>query len=267
MDFSDHNIPVIVLKGIPLSKQLYKSIYLRPTLDLDILIKENDLPATLDLLIQQGFKTTANREIYIKDFIDRKLGTHLPSLSNGQVIIELHRNLIPEIWGFNLREDLYWDNTDHIRINDYNFKVLNPELLFLYLCIHAIKHCFMLRLLYDISLLIRQYELDWQKINSLGKQNKLSSFIYYILCKIEYYFNTGVASNILSAFKKDASSIKLLMLKKNNLPDLSDTGVTNFKARLLDFIRPSTLLFRIKHRMVNMYVYMKRIQKLLKPIL
>lgn len=243
--FRENEIPLIVLKGIPLSQELYNSPYLRPTSDIDLLIKKRDLEKACSLLTQAGYKTRENKIIDITKIPPKRQGRHLPDLKKENIKLDLHRTLTPENWDFDISENFFWERTYEVKIDFNNFTTLNPELLFIHLCIHAIEHSFMFILLYDISLTTKKYELDWNKIYLLSKRYKLSTFIYYILLQSIKIYDVDLPKNIFLKFKKDSSIIKLFILKKLNFPESVGMGKDRAKFRVLKSICPRSFVFRI----------------------
>jgi hypothetical protein len=158
MLFNQAQVPVMPLKGLLLAELLYGDCTLRPTNDLDLLVRDEDLEQAVRLLLAAGCRRHFSPEQ------ESGLYHYLFSFSSGDgtdVLVELHRDFTsrhlarldvqkvwatasPQIW----EECVVWS----LKIDD----------LFLYLCTHAtrdglgsIKH------LLDIVLLIERFQASW----------------------------------------------------------------------------------------------------------
>jgi len=136
-------VDAVLLKGLFLSKTVYKNVALRPTGDIDLLIRRSDIERADALLRGLGFKL-ASGSFPLSYY--REVHFHVMYLNGSKV------NSIPlEIhWGVQDRFNVPRVNMDEIwarvrpwSIADCDTYALHPEHLIAYLCYHADKHtCF-----------------------------------------------------------------------------------------------------------------------------
>jgi hypothetical protein len=170
--FNENQIPMLVLKGPVLAKDLYGDISLRTCGDLDILVSINDLEKVDVLLQKQGY---IKDEFINKSWNDWRWRNHHIGYIHPQrkVNIEIHWRLNPfPGTGPSFKE--LWLRKRKSSITDFPIYYLGREDLFLFLVSHGARHgWFRLRWLVDINQIVKQ-RLDW---NILFKQLKKYQYL------------------------------------------------------------------------------------------
>ena len=95
--FNKHQIDHVFLKGAAmLITKPYDTLSERMIGDIDILVSENDLTRSQQLLIDQGFKAVSNEFRFIKDVLPENYHKHLKRISHPNYIaaVEIHRRLL-----------------------------------------------------------------------------------------------------------------------------------------------------------------------------
>jgi hypothetical protein len=166
--FGAAGIPVIALKGMHLSTQVYDDPSMRPMIDADLLVRPGDLPAAARIVESFGFRQRNAGAGPVYPGRASEEGHHLGAFRPpAGPPIELHHHLLaPHILRGIDMEGL-WSRARPARIGDAAVLVLAPEDALLHLCIHAaLGHVFAVKLLSlcDIPLAIRRWEacLDWE---------------------------------------------------------------------------------------------------------
>ena len=200
--FNENNIPAILLKGIFLSTNIYKSVALRPMSDIDILIPHNKVYEAWKLLNPQS-------EIMPDD----ETGHHFPGFNYHGINIELHRALFPSNVKYRIPVDIIWQNTEPIE----NIKAftLNPVHLVIYQLLHIYytyrRGGLRLGWFYDIKTVIDYYG---EKIN-FDEVKKISNDwnIYKPIELMLLFYTVLIPENKLAVHieKKDARTIKQMI--------------------------------------------------------
>jgi hypothetical protein len=183
-------IEAIVLKGAALAATVYEDIGLRPMGDLDLLVKREQIEASVNILESMGYFTPHR---HVTDLLDWNLTHHinLQEVESNKVSIELHWNLIsgdadwrtpPIDWFWeqagrivfpveqrSLEESFLRDRISHVLTADpiRSMITFSPTAHLLYLSAHAMLHHggSEARLLwfYDLHLIVSnpEYDLDW----------------------------------------------------------------------------------------------------------
>ncbi len=166
--FSANHISFIVLKGIPLSVELYGDIGMRPSKDIDILIKKEDSLKVLHLIKDSH---SIDCDFYIKY-------AHHFAIKNktNKVCTEIHTRLCDNkhlLAGLDP-----FDNTRIIQILDLSIPVLSYENNLFFLFVHGARHkYFRLMWLADIYNLCSKKEFDLQELLKLSEQYEVTRIV------------------------------------------------------------------------------------------
>lgn len=159
LDFLDrHGIDAISYKGPSLASVAYNNLALRQFTDLDLLVEPHQYEAARKLFLASGYRQAADWG-WESTLIDDKRG----------VRIDLHRTLTPEQFPIHLNFSTLWKGLRATTIAGRQFKVLDPEDMFLVLCIQLSKDAWegnlKLSKVCDIAELLRaKADLDWPVI-------------------------------------------------------------------------------------------------------
>ncbi len=169
--FSRKNIPVLVLKGPALGRIVYENPALRPSSDLDLLVKPNDVIEIRSLLINLGYKLQNKcfetfqysqcEEVYNR-------GKHYRS-------VEIHWALCTNLKGLH-EKDLspFFSRALSVSTETTEFWTLDPVDSLIQVALHALEHHpFDMRINWcmDVSFLIQRIILDYS-VPTLLKRSK-----------------------------------------------------------------------------------------------
>lgn len=179
-EFNRAGIPVLPLKGPVLAELLYGDEALRPTNDIDLLVRSEDGEKAELVLMSAGYREAVPRvqeaDLYHYSFV--KEGT-----KETDVLVELHWDLnkshiarldIREIWGFASR--CFWEERE--------IWTMAPPHLLLYLCLHAAKDGLgSLKQLLDIALTVERFgeTLPWETMADTVKTLQIKTQVYLSL--------------------------------------------------------------------------------------
>jgi len=163
-------IKIILFKGLSLSSQLYGDAFYRPTRDLDLYVDEKDLEGADTIIQSLGYKRF-KPDFELNGTQKQQLKKHLHHFSyykaENRVLIELHWQLFTPKSLFDKEEAGISSNIASEQEELYFFK---PEWLLHYLIVHAaMHHWFKLIWLYDMDVLIRKNDVDWNEFARLEK--------------------------------------------------------------------------------------------------
>lgn len=192
----DAGILVICLKGVALAQTVYRSLSLRPMVDMDILVKQADADKAHRMLLQCGYRVTYP---VITDENTDLVG-HLPPYlkprpGGGMFMLEVRDDLssaLGILGGWRMDPDDMWENAIAFDFNGRRAWTLAPEHLILYLSLHAAKHLYNLSPLMiwwcDIAEAQRRYDgdIDWGFVVETAKRSGVEEYLYQSLS-----FTTG----------------------------------------------------------------------------
>jgi hypothetical protein len=218
------HIPIIVLKGAALAELVYQDIKLRPMLDIDILVKKEDLDTVHNVLRKLNYiqDATYHSVEYYKNY-----HFHLAPYTNRDrsFVLEVHHHIIsptnphrsavfcsprgitPTI-GLIPIHDL-WQRARPIQIASVKTLVFAPEDLLLHLVLHLLEDICStgvgkLRGLCDIARTIRQYqdEIDWTQFLQEAHDYKVERHLYYAIWLTQELLASKIPIEVIENLKR-----------------------------------------------------------------
>ena len=131
--------PAVTFKGPVLAAMAYGSIELRQFSDLDILVRQTDLPRIAEILTAEGYLSPHTRREglatgYFQECEDAFFA------ARGMGAVDVHWNITPRAFRFAPGEDVLWRRAHAVDLKFGTVTAIAPEDLLLYLCVHAAKH-------------------------------------------------------------------------------------------------------------------------------
>jgi len=172
--FGAHEVPVIPYKGPTLAAFAYGNLALREFIDLDVLVRKQDVPRANELLISLGYRRydpegdsvqelTRAQEDALLYFWKEYNYVH-PDLG---IMVELHWAIIERDYALRLDPEELWGRLKQISLGGRPVLTLSQEDLLLILCIHGCHHLWeRLSWICDVAQLIHRHneEIDWQQL-------------------------------------------------------------------------------------------------------
>jgi Uncharacterised nucleotidyltransferase len=161
--FSNRGIDLIVLRGPALGLTLYSRPYLRPSGDLDLLIRRKDIPLARKILDELDFTIISG---VLPDRYFEKHHLHLSFRNHGSnSIVELHWALDHSYTLYTMDYDSLLSEKEEASFEGLTIPVLSPEDRLITLCLHLVKHCPFLHCLIEeddlITLLLKGRWMLW----------------------------------------------------------------------------------------------------------
>lgn len=164
-ELNQAGVPVLWLKGLALSMQLYGGHQVRQCGDLDLLCPAGELPAAEACLRRAGFRPISDPSGKDEHAMAAHHRSWLSDSADTPILVELHHRLSgppacqPDV-------PTLLEHARCVSINGQAFPVPGLEHELLILCLHAHHHNFaVLRLLMDVAEYVTKWaaELDWPR--------------------------------------------------------------------------------------------------------
>lgn len=202
---------VIVLKGAALAETVYKNLAFRPMLDIDLLVKKDDL-RDLDEQLKKLRYWPSDRDVNDIDLSSSYLTT-LDYRSSSENSISLHIH-----WHFvnstvpndslveNIKMENIWRDAIEAKIADVETLVMAPHHLLVHLSEHALRVSHSLckmAFFYDIHETINSHkeQLDWDSLISETLEFNLNRMVYLSLHFTSEYLGTKIPKYVFSSLK------------------------------------------------------------------
>ncbi|ABQ57150.1 TPA: nucleotidyltransferase family protein [Legionella pneumophila] len=233
--FQQYNIPVIHLKGLPLSQKLFGDPLLRQSCDIDLFIPPQYVEQADEIFFENGIIRDKYR--YLHDVNKLKKHRMLKDVSyvaeKYGIKIELHWRLFRWKDKFNQPFEFYWNNKVPLFIGGKNiFYTLCPIDEYLYLAVHGANHGFeSLHWLYDFAC--------YSTLLSQDERRRVGERIDSLSIQTEYQIATYCAERIFPTIYTESGNAGLL---PNSLT----------RKALISLIYHSKITYRSKRRILRM---------------
>lgn len=202
-------IPVILLKGIWLAREVYPNIGMREMGDIDLLFHTDDLPLAADLLMKLGYKP--EKPIDFEKEI-RKIHHLTPFVKNEFLIFELHWNITQPGKKFYIDPGHLWNNATESHFDGKPVSLLSIEDFLLHLCAHAVLHhhfSFGLRAICDIAQMLHycKDKIDWGLFARQAINNNWEKGVWLALDTAKHLVGANVPRSVLETLKPESTSI------------------------------------------------------------
>jgi hypothetical protein len=185
--FNDKGIKIIVLKGAALAKAIYKDIGLRSMMDIDLLVKKEDLPYAKEIISDLNY---IPKMLILSEEWYKKNHYHLPTYIHREksLLVEIHWDITKKPFDINMEK--WFERAAYEKFNGCKVLIPSPEDMIIHLCLHLYNHGYdsrtILRDLCDISETLKNYsgKIDWllfqNEINGYGIHSPVYSILYLV---------------------------------------------------------------------------------------
>jgi hypothetical protein len=183
-------VPACAVKGPVLAERLYPLPEERHCLDLDLLVRAEDLDRATEALIGVGYGT---RNPVTSKYL-RQYSHHLEFFGAGLPPIELHFRAYAG-FGMELPAEMLLDRAEPLALTgEWTVLAPSPEDEFVYLAVHAAGHSFIrLVWLYDLKLLVRRHQsLDWERVASTAARFEVIGPVAYALRLLRLWLGVSI---------------------------------------------------------------------------
>ena len=243
--FEEQNIKTLSIKGPLFTLQYLGDISLRSFCDIDILVRQKDLKKSVKLLQSAGyhFLPVNIPEQYFMKFA--RLHLHARMEDDQGVVVETHWRLSSHYGARRLDYENLTSLIEKAEHHGVSFLTLRPEMLLVYLSLHAQKHCWQR---YDFLLCIaevlnRAPELDWFLIKNLTETLKMDKVVFFSLYLAKNILNASISSDVLEENMHFNSFTMLVKEHKRNWQLINRIAATTPEGKLKETIYPLKLQF------------------------
>ena len=208
--FTQAQIRFLVVKGIPLSLQLYGDATRRTADDIDVLVSPDQFWQAGLVLAQSGYRCdteikTAARQKLFTDWIKDLRYTN----EGFQTVVELHHRLTANPYLLEWTFDELWKDRVHVRVGAADVATLPSEKLPLYLFVHGANHAWeRLRWLVDLTVSM-QGLITVEKMLADAETMALRPAMLHALLLAHEWLGFPLAPQTIDQTRKDAKLKRL----------------------------------------------------------
>jgi hypothetical protein len=133
--FAEEDIPVVVLKGLPMLRRLPGGLKTRRLADNDLLVRRRDVLRAYGALLTLGYRPHPHLEIESQLHASREYALFHPS----GAIVDLHWSAFPPEL-FDAPEELQWNHTEVVELGGTKARVFDHPMTLVHLASHMVQH-------------------------------------------------------------------------------------------------------------------------------
>lgn len=208
---AEAEIDVLLLKGAALELTTYRTPGLRPMSDIDMMVRQEDLPRVRRVLERTGCRPGA--PLLRADFFPRYYyETEYVTGDEHALRLDLHvRPFRPLRYSQCVPAALFWEDAVPVNVDGVPLKVPSCEHMLLHLAVHAAVHgAGRFLWLYDIHHFIRANgaSLNWAALLETARQCKLTLPLRVALQRVEALFGASVPAAVVARLRRQPVGLR-----------------------------------------------------------
>ncbi len=198
-------IAAIPFKGPILAIEAYGDLALREFRDLDFLVRDADLAATIGVLGRLGYERTGELRAAQFDLIHRLQGQEIIFGQASGTAVEPHTRLTSLKMALDIDHAALWRRARWSELGGRSLFIMAPEDTLLLLAIHGGKELWWnLKWVCDIVAFIGSHpKLDWSAVLERARTQGCSRMVSLAVSLAHTYFDVGIPDDVIAAARSD----------------------------------------------------------------
>ncbi len=203
-------LEAIPYKGIVLAESCYGDMAMRPSGDLDLFIRAEDLPRIKRAMIDLGYSTRLPIAEQAEAAYAAAGYECTFDSTAGKNLLELQWNLQPRYYAVDYDMRGLFDRAQPVTTAGRHMKTPSPEDLLLVLSLHAAKHVWgRLIWLCDLAQVMKRGDLNWVWIQARACELGIERILHITLVLIHRLLNVEIPAAVAQAVSADRAAHSL----------------------------------------------------------
>jgi hypothetical protein len=219
-------VEALTLKGAALAAALYPEAHLRPSIDVDLLVRPRDLARACRAVEALGYRVWKG----VPD-LPGLFSHHHQYSAPGKVALELHHS--PSEWfvaAFDVEQ--VFARARRVELDGRVVRIPGPVDELVHLCVHAASHRFQgVKWLFDLKLLLQQRSVSWPDVVALARRAQVAAAVGMTLAEARARVHAPVPDSALRALgpgRWRAAGIRAIATLKPSVAEyLFDLGLVD----------------------------------------
>ncbi|MFZ0882849.1 MAG: nucleotidyltransferase family protein [Candidatus Acidiferrales bacterium] len=238
--FSEHGIPALPYKGPVLAVQAYGDVALREFEDLDIILRQRDVPKAHEIILALGYKAKFDWILSPGASASLVPGEYNYRDEPRRAMVELHTEVTLRHFPIKPDLDYFIARRAPVRISDHEVLTFTAEDLLPMLCIHGSKD-FWERFSWvaDVSELIQSHpDLNWDEVMRVTESLGALRMLFTGLALANGMLRTLLPAEILERVQHDHTACEIAgemarMLMSRPAQTLDTAGRLRYRRQML----------------------------------
>jgi len=202
--FANAGIESVPFKGPALALIAYDDVSLRRFVDLDVIVKKEDVFRARDIILQAGYKTPNPLNEDQQLVLLRTQHCLQFSRENGRMIFELHWNVASDLFASPVSATDFWRQLIEIEMDGQVVKSFSADDLLFSLCVHGSRHIWeRLSWICDVAELIKRQQLNWARLMDRAIKTDCERMFYLGLFLAERLLGASLPAEVRAKFETD----------------------------------------------------------------
>jgi Uncharacterised nucleotidyltransferase len=215
--FRQSEVECVVVKGPVLSLRAYGEPAVRQYADLDLLLRQKDIPRAAEILVDTGYDSRISDEVIRSGKIP---GEYRFRGQDSKIILELHTECTLRYFPLPLPIEKYFQSKTSVSLDGRPVPALSAENEFTLISVHGATH-FWERLMWisDVAAMVHNHpELDWNYIRQSAAEVGAERMVRVALLLAERSLGVAIPKEMRNEVQRDSACLRLVWQIETWLP-------------------------------------------------
>ncbi|HXK44074.1 MAG TPA: nucleotidyltransferase family protein, partial [Anaerolineae bacterium] len=202
---SSRSVSVMVFGDVWLESGVYGNVALRPTQELDLLVREEDCEAVASVLLSMGYGEDRVTGWYVKP---HSYTLYVPP-DEGDLPVRLHRQIVEPSEPYRVEVAELWADARGAAWAGHTAFTLAPESLLLQTCISGSRDfpAQGVRCCYDVAQIVQHYqaEMEWGTVVTLAQRWRADAVAHAVLSLVWEVTGAPIPSAVIASLKPESA--------------------------------------------------------------
>jgi hypothetical protein len=215
--FRQSEIECVVVKGPVLSLRAYGEPAVRRYADLDLLLRQKDIPRAAEILVDADYDSRISAEAIRSGKIP---GEYRFRAQGSEMILELHTERTLRYFPLPLPIEKYFQSKASLALDGRPVPALSAEHEFVLISVHGATHCWeRLMWICDVAAMVHNHpELDWNMIRRSAAEAGAERMVRVALLLAEHSLAVPIPKEMKNEVQRDSACLRLVRQIETWLP-------------------------------------------------
>jgi Uncharacterised nucleotidyltransferase len=198
-------VEAVPFKGPVLALYAYNDLALRRFVDLDFIVRKEDVFKARDVLQALGYAVSKTLSQHQETLLLRTQHSVQFQLEDRRILAELHTEVASHLFASSVSAEDLWRQLITLKLNDLQVKSLSAEDLLFSLSVHGSRHLWeRLSWICDVAELISRHHIDWTSLMNRAARTDSERVFYLGPFLAQALLGTDLPHEVRSKLQNDS---------------------------------------------------------------